>query len=375
MAIKAITRFIQHEAFAGLLLMATALLALLLDNSPWHAPFNALLHQQLWHQTVSHWINHGLMTLFFISVGLEIKRELRVGELNSLKKAALPCFAALGGMLVPIIVFFALNYSTHQHWRGWAIPIATDIAFSLGIMSLLGKRCPLALKVFLMALATFDDLGAIAVIALFYSAQLNTLMLGLTVLSIALLWLCNTYKITHLSIYLTIGAILWFLIGKSGIDPAISGIVIAFSIPLKVKSHNPAARLEKKLHPWIAYAVLPLFALANAGIHFASLNATHLESRLTLGILFGLLLGKPLGVFFFSKCAVKLRLADLPSTVNWSQLTGVGFLCGVGFTMSLLIGELAFNNGHFSNEYRLAVLLASISAGTIGFFWLKRHSQ
>lgn len=373
MAITTIQRYIRHESFAGLLLMACALIALLLDNSPAHTAFNQLLHYTLGHESLRHWINHGLMTIFFLSVGLEIKRELIRGELNSWKKATLPCFAALGGMLVPIGCFFSLTYAHPLYWHGWAIPIATDIAFSLGIMTLLGKRCPLALKIFLMALATFDDLGAIGVIAIFYSAVKLGWLLLMAALCLSFLGLMNALNVVKLPFYLLGGVLLWWFIGQAGIDPAISGILIAFSIPLTCKPYSPASHCERLVHPWVAYGVLPLFALANAGVHFADINKSQLTSPLTLGILLGLLFGKPVGVFCFSWLAVKCRLATKPRTVTWPQIAGVACLCGVGFTMSLFIGELAFNDtaAHLSADYRLGILLSSISAGIIGFWWLK----
>jgi NhaA family Na+:H+ antiporter len=375
MAFKRIKDFIRHEAFSGLLLMATALLALIIDNSPWYLLYQRFTDLPLWQHSLQHWINHGLMTFFFITVGLEIKRELMQGELNSLKKAALPCAAALGGMIVPALMYLGINAAEPHLWHGWAIPMATDIAFSLGVMQLLGKRCPLALKVFLMALATFDDLGAVLAIAVFYSHGVNTLMLGLATLMTISLYALNLGRVKILSPYLIVGALLWFFTSQSGIDAAISGIIIAFSVPLKIHKQVPAKQLEKHLHPWVAYGILPLFSFVNAGVHLLDIEKTEVFSTLTLGIAFALLLGKPIGVLAFSWFSIKCRLATLPTQVNWQQLIGVAFLCGIGFTMSLFIGELAFvgNSLHYAREYRLGIIAASVLAGLIGFYWLKKH--
>ncbi len=373
MAIRAIVRFIQHESFAGLLLMLAALIALIADNSPLNYFYSQALQYPLGHSTVLHFINHSLMTLFFISVGLEIKRELLIGELNSLKKASLPCFAALGGMLIPIMIFFTITHAHPLIWHGWAIPMATDIAFSLGIMSLLGKHCPLALKIFLMALATFDDLGAIGVIAIFYTVSVNISMLLLVLLSLSLLGLFNAYQVSAISPYLVAGALLWYFMRQAGIDPAISGIFIAFSVPLRTKDSHPAASLEKHLYPLVTYGVLPLFAFANAGVHLTNIHLSSFTNPLTLGIGLSLFIGKPLGIIFLSWLAVKCHLAVLPKNINWQQLTGVALLCGVGFTMSLFIGELAFATMplSFSNDYRLGILLGSLGSGIAGYWYLK----
>lgn len=372
MATSILKRFIHHEAFAGLLLMLTALLALLLDNSPYANWYESALRDL----NCTAWVNHGLMTFFFVTVGLEIKRELMVGELNSVKKASLPLIAAIGGMVLPALLFLVINAHEPQLWRGWAIPMATDIAFSLGVMQLLGKRCPLALKVFLLALATFDDLGAVIVIALCYSNDLHYFMLLLSLIMTSFLALLNYWRVKNLWCYLSIAGLLWYFTSQSGIDAAISGVVIALCIPLAVGRHTPAAQLEKTLHPLVAYGIVPLFAFVNAGVPFHAMHPTDIVSPLTMGIALGLLLGKPLGVLLFSKIGVSLRLASLPTNVNWRQLTGVGLLCGIGFTMSLFIRELAFNpsiNDYhlITNQCRLGILSGSVLAGLLGYAWLR----
>lgn len=375
MAIRLLQNFIRHESFAGLLLMFTAFLALILDNSPYANVYEGVLRDG----NLTYWVNHGLMSFFFVTVGLEIKRELLLGELNSLKKASLPLIAALGGMVVPALLFLSINILQPHLWRGWAIPIATDIAFSLGVMQLLGKRCPLPLKVFLLALATFDDLGAVIVIAAFYSSGFNSLMLAGSLVMVILLSLMNYWRVANLWLYLSIGVLLWYFTAHSGIDAAISGVVFALCIPLKAGHTTPSAQLEKTLHPFVAYGIVPLFAFANAGIPFQHLQHSDALSSLTLGITLGLLFGKPLGVLLFSKLGVALRLAHLPANVDWRQLTGVGFLCGIGFTMSLFIRELAFNGdvGHYdaiTNQCRLGILSGSLLAGAIGYVWLRRSN-
>lgn len=373
MAIRLLQNFIRHEAFAGLLLMFTAALALILDNSAYANTYESVLRDF----KLTYWVNHGLMSFFFVTVGLEIKRELMVGELNSVKKASLPLIAAVGGMVIPAALFLSINAGQPHLWRGWAIPMATDIAFSLGVMQLLGKRCPLALKVFLLALATFDDLGAVIVIAVFYSSGLNSLMLSGSLAVVILLSLLNYWRIANLWLYLSLGALLWYFTAHSGVDAAISGVVFALCIPLKVGHSTPAIQLEKSLHPFVAYGIVPLFALVNAGVPFQQMHDSDVFSSLTLGIALSLLLGKPLGVLLFSKMGVALRLASLPSGVNWRQLTGVGFLCGIGFTMSLFIRELAFSSDihHYeaiTNQCRLGILSGSVLAGAIGYAWLRR---
>lgn len=373
MAFTHFQRFIRHEAFAGIVLMLTALAALIADNSPAYLLYQKLCATPLLQQPLSYWINHGLMTFFFVSIGLEIKRELCQGELNSMKKAALPLFAAAGGMIVPALVFLGLNTTHPLLYQGWAIPMATDIAFSLGVMQLLGKRCPLALKVFLMALATFDDLGAVLVIALFYSHHFNVLMFGLAAATVMILTVLHYKRVARLSLYGLLGALLWFFTTQSGIDAAISGIVIAFSIPLKTRHATPALKLERDLHPWVAYVVLPLFAFANAGVHFADVQLSDLTTSLTLGIALGLCCGKPIGVLAASWLGVRLRWAALPANIDWHQIIGVAILCGIGFTMSLFIGELAFVGPGFQrhNEVRLGILLGSCCAGIGGYLWLR----
>lgn len=361
-------QYLHQEAIAGLLLMGMALCALLIDNSPLAWLYQQSLAYSLAHHSLQHWINHGLMTLFFITIGIEIKREIVSGELNSRAKATLPLVAALGGMMVPALLYVAITFHHPGLGRGWAIPMATDIAFSLGLLQLSGQRCPVALKVFLMTLATFDDLGAIAVIALFYSHDIHTSMLTVAVALSGVLFLLHHYRCQRLSLYGFLAVALWYCTSQAGIDAAISGIIVAFSLPAGAL----AEKTIKLLQPWVTYGVLPLFAFANAGVPLLEINRNIWSNGLLLGIVVGLLIGKPLGVLTFSWLSLRCRLTALPKGLSWRHLIGVALLCGIGFTMSLFIGELAFEDIVASHAYRLGILSASCLAGLLGFYWLKR---
>jgi len=396
MAIKSITKFIQTESGAAIILCIAAATALIWDNSPLAPDY----HQWLATKVAFHfgsisinkplllWINDGLMALFFLLVGLEVKRELFEGELNSLSKATLPGIAAFGGMFVPALVFWLVNRNHPELWHGWAIPTATDIAFSLGILSLLGSRIPTSLKVFLTALAIFDDIGAIIVIAIFYTQHIAIPMLLAALALTIILLLLNRFKVIQTWPYLVVGAIMWFCVVKSGVHATLVGIVVGFAIPLRIKpsdndkpkAHKPLAltspsrALEHRIHPWIAYGVLPLFALANCGVSFAGYSPAMMISTLPVGIFCGLFIGKQLGIFGFSWLAIKMRWATLPYHCRLSHLYGIALLAGVGFTMSLFIGSLAFRDYEL-RLVRIGVLAGSLIAGLGGYCWLRFISQ
>lgn len=319
-------------------------------------------HTQLLHIT-----NEGLMSIFFLLVGVEIKRELMEGELNTFQKAMLPAVSAVGGMLIPACLYFLFNFQHSIGLRGWAIPTATDIAFALGILTLLGSRVPNSLKIFLMALAIFDDLAAIMVIALFYTMQLSGLFLFLSGLCIALLALLNFFAITRLSVYVIMGLFLWYCLMKAGIHATLAGGILAAFIPLRVACDQPAKKLQHILHPWVSFAILPIFAFANAGVSLVDFSASALEWPVVCGVFFGLFVGKQIGIFVFTGIAVKCRWACLPIGVRWRQVYAMSVLCGIGFTVSLFIGTLAF--GDYSSHLgsvKIGVLSASFLSGLLG---------
>ncbi len=322
------------------------------------------------------------MVLFFLLVGLEIKRELVTGELNSVKKVILPASAALGGMIVPALVFTLFNYNNEFAMRGWAIPTATDIAFSLGILSLLGKRVPLSLKVFLTALAIFDDLGAIIIIAIFYTADLSFLALFLALGAILILVLLNRFNVRGYGPYFVVGAFLWLSLLHSGVHATLGGVILALAIPLRNPrepdpNFSPSENLVHSLHPWIAYLILPLFAFANAGVSFADVppGLANIFSPVMLGVSLGLLLGKLGGVFLTTYLAVKLGLAAKPTGATWPQILGIAFVCGVGFTMSFFVGTLAYPGGTTTEPYaawvRIGVIGGSLLSGLLGYIVLR----
>ncbi len=316
------------------------------------------------------------MTVFFLLVGLEIKREMFEGELNSFAKAALPAIAALGGMLIPAVIYVALNWGNSAALRGWAIPTATDIAFSLGILSLLRTRIPVAMKIFLMALAIFDDIGAIIVIAIFYTKHIYFILLLLGVGLIVVLFILNRLKVMSIIPYALVGIALWLCALKSGVHATLSGIVLAFAIPIRDSRKldvSPLRNLEHKLHPWVAFGVLPLFAFANAGVSFAGIRFDELFSPVTLGIALGLFVGKQIGIGLASWLGIKLHIARMPHGGNWRGIYGISLVAGVGFTMSLFIGTLAF--GSVGDTYpamvRLGVLVGSFLSGILGYLVLR----
>lgn len=417
-------RFFQIEASGGIVLLVFTLIALVWANSRWGD-----IYQNLWHydftigvqgkfsitKDILHWINDGLMAIFFFVVGLEIKRELLTGELSSVKQASLPIAAAIGGMAVPATVYVIINTNPNTE-VGWGIPMATDIAFSLGILSLLGKRVPIALKVFLVAFAIVDDLGAILIIALFYSEQIywNYLFIGLGLIIILVLF--NRLNIKSIPPYMVIGWIIWYLFLKSGIHPTIAGVLIAFTIPLKrtiklkefrekiqynidtfctfpnqksrmtltheqlaaidnmeeeiLRVQSPVQRLEHQLHGFVTYVVMPLFALTNAGVVLRSASIANVFTDLSGIIEISLVIGKMIGIFLFSWIAVKLGVASLPDRVKWSHIMSLGFLGGMGFTMSLFISNLAFSSEALLNPAKIGILTGSLIAGLVGYFSL-----
>jgi len=373
------TRFFQLEAASGLLLIAAAILALIINNSPLSWLYTGLLDTPVVAQIgalkiakpLLLWINDGLMALFFLLIGLEVKREVLDGQLSKPSQIVLPGAAAIGGMLVPALIYWFLNRDNPAALDGWAIPTATDIAFALGVLALLGKRVPVSLKLFLMTLAIIDDLGAIVIIAIFYSGELSTLSLGLAAACIAALVAMNRLGLVKLGPYMIIGLILWVCVLKSGVHATLAGVTLAFCIPLRTKNAEPSPllTLEHALHPWVAYGILPLFAFANAGLSLTGVTAESFTHHVPMGIAVGLLLGKTIGVFGLTWLAVKTGIAALPQNANWGQVLGVAILCGIGFTMSLFVGSLAFVPG--TSEYagmdRMGILTGSVFAALIGY--------
>ncbi|MBI6887515.1 Na+/H+ antiporter NhaA [Pseudomonas putida] len=373
------TRFFQLEAASGLLLIAAAVLALIINNSPLSDLYGGLLEVPVAVQVgalniakpLLLWINDGLMVLFFLLIGLEVKREVVDGHLSKPSQVILPATAAVGGMVVPALIYWFINRDNPAAVAGWAIPTATDIAFALGVLALLGKRVPVSLKLFLMTLAIIDDLGAIIVIALFYSGTLSSVSLLLAAACLLVLVAMNRLGVIKLGPYMIVGLILWVCVLKSGVHATLAGVALAFCIPLRTRNaeSSPLLALEHALQPWVAYAILPIFAFANAGVSLAGMTVDSFTHPVPMGITIGLLLGKTVGVFGLTWVAVKLRLAALPAGAGWGQILGVAILCGIGFTMSLFVGSLAFAPG--SSEYagmdRMGILTGSFFAAVIGY--------
>ncbi|QIZ48524.1 Na+/H+ antiporter NhaA [Dickeya zeae] len=372
------------EAAAGMILIIATLLALLVANIPatlsWYHAFLEIpvvlgIGALDINKPLLLWINDGLMALFFLQVGLEVKRELVVGALASRRQAILPVVAAFGGMLVPALFFLLFNATEVETRSGWAIPTATDIAFAVGILVLLGKRVPTGLKVFLLALAIIDDLGAIVIIALFYTQQLHWLALSGALAAIAVLAYMNHQQVMKTSAYLLVGIVLWVCILKSGVHATLAGVIVGFFIPLRVPAGHPspASTLEHGLASWIAFLVIPLFAFANAGISLQGVEFRHLLSPLTLGIACGLLVGKPIGVSLFSWLVIRLGLGRLPAGVDFRQVMAVSVLCGIGFTMSIFITLLAFGDVSAQDILyaKLAILLTSLTTAVLGYLTLR----
>ena len=359
--------------------MAAAALALVVANSPLSPAYFSLMHIELGPLSVQHWINDALMAVFFLIVGLEIKREVLDGQLATWSRRILPGVAAAGGMAVPALIFTAFNWSDPATLRGWAIPAATDIAFALGVLALLGSRVPTSLKVFLTALAIIDDLGAVVIIALFYTGDLSWMDLGLAAGVTAALVVMNRAGVTRLLPYLLLGAVLWVFVLRSGVHATIAGVVLALTIPLQATpgrpdklADSPLHRLEQALHHVVVFLIIPIFGFANAGLSFAGLTPAALVDHLTLGVALGLMLGKFVGVFGSASLVIGLGFADMPMGAGRMQLFGVSILCGIGFTMSLFIGMLAFaNNPLLQEEVKIGILGGSLLAGLIGWSVLR----
>ena len=373
--------FFKLEAASGLLLLISAVIALFISNSNLSNLYFETLNRYLFvginnfgiKMSLLHWINDALMAVFFFFVTLEIKREFLQGELSNRKQALLPIIAAIGGMLVPALIYVYINFQTGDTLNGWAIPSATDIAFSLGVLSLLGSRVPISLKVFLTALAIIDDLGAIVIIAFFYSGDLSIKYLSLLLITFIALIILNKFNIKKFIPYLLLGLILWFFTHESGIHATISGVLLATVIPhrKKEKEFSLLTKIEHNISPYVAFGIMPLFALANAGVSLSGMNFDSLLLPVPLGILLGLFIGKQIGVFLFSIISIKLKIAQMPNNANWLTLYGVGVLTGIGFTMSLFVGNLAFvENVQYISGVKIGVLSGSLLSTVFGYVLL-----
>ncbi|CRY54587.1 pH-dependent sodium/proton antiporter [Yersinia intermedia] len=377
-----IRQFLRQEAAGGLILIFAAIVALIMANTSLQGIYQSFLDVPVSVKIASLdiskplllWINDGLMAVFFLVVGLEVKRELMEGSLAGRDKAVFPAIAALGGMLAPALIYLMFNGADEVTRQGWAIPAATDIAFALGVMALLGNRVPTSLKVFLLALAIIDDLGVIIIIALFYTYEVSVQALGIAAAAIALLGYMNWRGVGKTSAYLLVGLVLWVCILKSGVHATLAGVIVGFMIPLHTKDkRSPSESLEHGLHPWVAYLILPIFAFANAGVSLQGVSFSGLTSLLPLGIASALFVGKPLGIFVFSWLAVKLGIAKLPDAINFKQIFAVSVLCGIGFTMSIFIASLAFGDADIAltTYSKLGILLGSTAAAVVGYSLLR----
>jgi NhaA family Na+:H+ antiporter len=384
MPVIAIREFLQKESASGLLIMAAAILAMIAENSPLKFLYDALLDTPLGirvgalaiDKPLLLWINDGMMAVFFFLIGLEIKREILDGELSDPRRVALPAIAAVGGMLVPAAFYIYFNHGDPVAMTGWAIPMATDIAFALGILSLLGNRVPVVLKLFLLTLAILDDLGAITIIALFYSSDISTLSLGFAAATVVVLFGMNRAGVTRIAPYILAGIVLWITVLKSGVHATLAGVLLAFFIPLKKggdEHSSPLHHLEHMLHPYVALLIMPVFAFANAGIPVAGLSMDVLTQPVPLGIMTGLFFGKQIGVFGFTWLAVMLRIGRLPEGITWLHIYGVSALCGIGFTMSLFISSLAAEQAgtELMPLYRLGILEGTVLSAITGYLVLK----
>ena len=381
-----IEEFIKKESSSGILLIIATAMALLLKNSFFSEYYVAFLQTPVevrfadLHiaKPLLLWINDGLMAVFFLLIGLEVKREFLEGQLSTPGQIALPGIAAIGGMVVPACFYIFINHGNETAMRGWAIPTATDIAFALGVLALLGNRVPLSLKVFLMALAIIDDLGAIVIIALFYTVELSTLSITIAAIALSILIIMNRLGVAKKAAYIIVGVILWVSVLKSGVHATLAGVALAFTIPLKCEDkpdgecYSMSKEMEHDLHYWAALFILPLFAFVNAGVDLRNVSLAQMSAGVPLGIMAGLFLGKQIGVFGFSWIAIKLGLARIPEKSSWLQLYGVSILTGIGFTMSLFVDSLAFTDGNlYQQADKLAVLIASFAAGIAGYLILR----
>ena len=382
MAIQRIRAFFNLEASGGIVLALAAIAAMIIANTPLNTWYESFIHAPVVIQIGSfaiakdahHWINDGLMAVFFFLVGLELKREVLIGELSNVKQIILPAGAALGGMIMPAIVYLIFNYNEPEFWKGWAIPAATDIAFALGILSLLGNRVPNSLKVFLVSIAIFDDIGAILIIALFYTSDLSLGALAVAALCLPFLYLLNRRNVTSITPYILIGVIMWIAVLKSGVHATLAGVVLALFIPLFDRTdpeHSPLEELEHDLQNTVSYGILPLFAFANAGISLKGAGFAELFHSVPLGIAAGLFIGKQMGVMLMCWLIFKLGISTMPKGMTFKQIYGAALLCGVGFTMSLFIGGLAFGGATPLFDERLGIIMGSIVSGIAGYLMLK----
>jgi len=420
--ISPFTRFARMEAAGGILLLLATLIALVWANSPWEANYHSIWHTTFtvgfgryvlsWSRHI--WVNDGLMAIFFFLVGLEIKREVLIGELSSVRQAAFPFMAALGGSIIPALIYLALNHG-NIHAGGWGIPMATDIAFALGVLALLGSRVPASLKVFVAALAIVDDVFGVLVIALFYTAHISYVSLGLGLLGVGVSFVANWAGVRQPAVYAFIGVFVWFAVLQSGVHATIAGVLLAFSIPVKSsidkgsfvakcrrlldrydsanpnsseahavihtlasqceKIDTPLHRIEHSLQPWVSFLIMPLFAFSNAGVHILGQFQSSFRHPVTIGVFLGLLLGKPLGIMSFSWLAQKTKLAAPPAGVEWRQIFGASWLCGIGFTMSLFIAGLALNVDSVIDMAKIGTLAASVAAGVVGSLVLLKSNR
>ena len=382
MLIETIRKFFQIKSAPGILLLLAAIAAILVENSFLSDSYSKLLHSSISikifnfsiYKDFHHWINDGLMAIFFLLVGLEIKRELIQGHLSSREQFSLPAVAAIGGITIPAVIYLSLNIGNELTTNGWAIPTATDIAFALGVVTLLGNRVPISLKVTLVAIAIIDDLMAIIIIASFYTSDLSINNLVFATISTLVLFVLNNRKIHKLSPYIIIGILLWIFVLKSGIHASLAGVLLAQFIPLRSNNssdHSPLSKLEHSIEPWVNFTILPIFAFANAGVSFSGMELNLLWDPVTLGIILGLFFGKQIGVMSFTYIGSLLRLCKLPPDISWAQYYGLSLVTGIGFTMSLFIGSLAFTDPEYQTSVRLGVLLAALLAGILGYLTLR----
>jgi len=382
---KIIKDFIDNDSSSGVILIAVTILALILSNSALSGIYESFLHIPVEirfgslsiDKSLYHWVNDGLMAIFFLLIGLEVKREILEGHLSSVSQIVLPGVAAIGGMVVPAAVYLYFNGDSDVAVNGWAIPTATDIAFALGILSMLGKRVPVSLKIFLMALAIIDDLGAIVIIAIFYTAELSTLSISVAAAALSVLVILNLMGVSKKAAFFVVGAVLWISVLKSGVHATLAGVALAFTIPLSAidedkRQVSPLKEIEHSLHFWVAFFILPLFAFVNAGVNFQNISISQMSGAVPMGIILGLFVGKQVGVFGFSWLAIKLKIAKMPEGSSWLQLYGVSLLTGIGFTMSLFIVSLAFEDDSlFQYTDKLAILIGSLLSGVLGYAILR----
>lgn len=374
-------KIILSETFPGVLLIFFTFFALICKNSSLDLIYTEFLHANFTvgfddfklSKSLDLWINDGLIAIFFLCIGLELKYEILQGQLKNIRSVSLPIFGAFGGMMIPAIIFAIINYNDAFAMKGWAIPTATDIAFAVGILMLLGNKIPSSLKLFLLSLAIFDDLGAIIIIAIFYTSKLSLAAILISLFCIFILFMFNYFKIDHLAFYVLIGVVLWIAMLKSGVHATLAGVIVALFIPLEKSNKEPfLKKLYKDLNPWVIYFILPLFAFANAGISLKDIDFSSILSPVSLGIVLGLFLGKQFGVFLFSYLSIKFKFAKLPDNVSYKQFYGICILTGIGFTMSLFIDALAYQNSDiFSYADRLAILIASFLSAIVGYLYLK----